>query len=336
MKLSVELEQPSQASGAEDQSFDEQSSSPVDVSSFIDAANPGSWSRQMIALLRDGHYREAYEILDANMPFVENQLRPYAEALAGQDNHWTLTHEWIDRFVNSKKPQRVLDLGCAIGCHAIEFARKGHVTCGIDVLPQMIDRGRELVESLGLSNRCKLIAGDVRHLHEYFDDGSFDVAVSCDTFEHLEDDAVVQTLIELKRVLRPGGRIIVQTSPGRHYYWFEPGRWKLLALLVPMAWLPDETFTAYVRWLEAYPLRGVRREHVRFYRHEYGHINCMDPVHLRELLERAGLRRINTFAIHAHPGHKDEGCLKRRWLRRLFGRKSVACRNVFGVANTPE
>jgi SAM-dependent methyltransferase len=308
----------------------------VDVAAFVDAAHPGSWSKQMIALLRDGHYREAYEILDQNMPFVDNQLRPYAEALAGKENHWTLTHEWIDRFVNSKKPQRILDLGCAVGCHAIEFARKGHSTCGIDVLPQMISRGRDLVESLGLADRCRLITGDVRYLERYFGANTFDVAVSCDTFEHLEDDAVVQTLENLKRVLRPGGRIVVQTSPGRHYYWFEPGRTRLLALLVPVCWLPDHAFTAYVRWLERWPLRSLRREHVRFYRHEYGHINCMDPVHLRGLLEQAGLKRIHTFAIHAHPGFKDEGCLKSKWLRKMFGRKSVACRNVFGIANTPE
>lgn len=307
----------------------------VDISAFIDPGHPQSWSKQMIALLRDGHYREAYEILDANMPFVQNQLRPYAEALAGKENHWTLTHEWIDRFVNNTSPQRVLDIGCAVGCHAIEFARKGHQTFGIDILPQMIDRGRDLVASLGLSDRCHLVAGDVRCLERYLDAGSIDVAISCDTFEHLEDDAILQTLASLKQVLRPGGRIIVQTSPGRHYYWFEPGRTKLLALLVPMAWLPDRAFTAYVRWLERWPLRRLRREHVRFYRHEYGHINCMDPVHLRGLLERAAYTQINTFAIHAHPGFKDEGCLKRAWLRRLFRRKSAACRNVFGIATAP-
>ncbi|HQE27832.1 MAG TPA: class I SAM-dependent methyltransferase, partial [Phycisphaerae bacterium] len=176
---------------------------------------------------------------------------------------------------------------------------------------------------------------DVRHLQRYFGRGSFDVVVSCDTFEHLEDDAIMQTLEGVKHVLRPGGRIVVQTSPGRYYYWFEPGRWKLLTLLVPMAWLPDAAFTAYVRWLDRWPLRRLRREHVRFYRHEYGHINCMDKVHLRQLLERAGFEHVYTFAIHAHPGFKDEGCLKRPWLRRLFGDKSIACRNVFGVATTP-
>lgn len=310
--------------------------SAVRLEDFIDREHPQSWSKQMIALLRDGHYREAYEILDENMPFVDNQLRPYADALSGKDNHWTLTHRWIERFIDTSTPQRILDLGCAVGCHAIEFARKGHTTCGIDVLPQMIDRGRDLVDSLELTDRCRLIAGDVRQLDRYFPPASFDVAVSCDTFEHLEDDAIVDTLYGLKRVLRPGGRIIVQTSPGRHYYWFEPHRYKLLALMVPMAWLPDKAFTAYVRGLESTLFRKLRREHVRFYRHEYGHINCLDTVHLRSLMQQAGLKDICTFATHAHPGHKDEGCMKAPWLKRLFGRKSIACRNVFGVARTAE
>ncbi|MBI4578300.1 MAG: methyltransferase domain-containing protein [Planctomycetes bacterium] len=307
----------------------------VRVEEYVDPEHPASWSRQMIALLRGGHYREAYEILDRNMPFVDNQLRPYAEALAGKENHWTLTHNWVDRFVNNTRSQRILDLGCAVGCHAIEFARKGHSTAGIDILPQMIERGRDLVDELGLADRCRLVAGDVRELERYFGPASFDVAVSCDVFEHLEDEVVLQMLNGVQHVLRPGGRIIVHTSPGRHYYWFEPDRWKLLSLLVPMCWLPDRAFTAYVRWLERWPLRRLCGEHVRFYRHEYGHINCMDPVHLRKLLEQAGLEQTHTFAIHAHPGHKDEGCLKKPWLRRLFGRKSAACRNVFGVATTP-
>jgi ubiquinone/menaquinone biosynthesis C-methylase UbiE len=307
----------------------------VDVSAFVDAGHPGSWSRQMIALLRDGHYREAYQILDENMPFVDNQLRPYAEALAGRENHWTLTHEWVDRFVNSTHPQRILDLGCAVGCHAIEFARKGHTTFGIDILPQMIERGRDLIDSLGLSDRCRLVAGDVRYLERYFAPRSFDVAVSCDTFEHLEDEAIVETLAGLRNVVRPNGRVIVQTSPGRYYYWFDPDRRKLLALLVPLAWLPDRLFAGYVHWLERWPLGHLRSEHVRFYRHEYGHINCMDPVQLRRLLVRAGLRHVHTFALNAHPGYKDEGCLKSAWLKRLFGRKAVACRNVFGIATVP-
>ena len=53
------------------------------------------------------------------------------------------------------------------------------------------------------------------------------------------------------------------------------------------------------------------------------------------LLKSAGLAKIRTFAVHAHTGFKDEGCMRTAWTKRLFGSKSIACRNVFGVAVVP-
>lgn len=307
----------------------------VDVRAFIDPERPQSWSRQMIGLLRAGHYREGYEILADKMPFVENQLRPYAERLAGRENYWTRTFGWLSRFIDGSGPLRILDVGCGIGPIAIEFAQQGHRTWGIDILPSMIERGRELVEALELSERVHLVEGDIRHLEGCFEGGFFDAAVACDIFEHVEDDGLGAVLASLGQVVRPGGAIVIQTSPGRYYYWFEPSRRKLLGLLVPMAWLPDGAFSAYVHWLERWPLRKVRQEHVRFYHHEPGHTNCMDHHHLSALMKAAELENVRTFAVHAHRGFKDEGCLRARWTRSLFGSKSAACRNVFGTATTP-
>jgi SAM-dependent methyltransferase len=310
--------------------------SSVDVKEFIDPQRPLSWSAQMIALLRSGHYREGYEILAEKMPFVENMLRPFAERLAGKRNYWTGTYDWIKRFIDDSRPLRILDVGCGIGSGALEFALEGHQAWGIDVLDCMIDRGRQVAESLGLSDRVHLLTGDIRRLEAHFEPGFFDAVVACDIFEHLDDESITQVLGGLRQVVRPGGTVVIQTSPCRYYYWFDPGRKKIVALLAPLAWLPDRLFTAYVRWLERWPLRGLRNEHTRFYRHEPGHINCMDPVHLRRLLKQAGMEQIRTFAVNAHPGFKDEGCLKAGWTKRLFGRKSVACRNVFGIATVPQ
>jgi ubiquinone/menaquinone biosynthesis C-methylase UbiE len=311
------------------------STSGVDIEAFKDRNRPMSWSSQMIALIRAGHYREGYEILSEKMPFVESQLRPYAERLAGQQNYWTGTFDWINRHVNVQAPGRILDVGCGVGPIAIEFARMGHRTWGIDILPNMIQRGRELAASLDLGDQVELVEGDIRRLGDYFDRGAFDAAVACDIFEHLDDASLIEVLDGLARVVRPGGAIVIQTSPGRHYYWFEPTRWKLLALLAPLAWLPDAVFTHWVRVLERTLLRNVRHEHVRFYRHEYGHINCMDRVHLARLMKGAGLQQVRAFAVHAHPGFKDEGCRRTWWTRALFGRKSAACRNVVGIATAP-
>jgi ubiquinone/menaquinone biosynthesis C-methylase UbiE len=310
----------------------ENRSSAVNVEDFIDPRRPLSWSTQMIALLRSGHYREGYEILAEKMPFVDNMLRPFAERLAGRQNYWTGTYHWIKRFIDDSRPLRVLDVGCGIGSGAMEFALEGHQAWGIDVLDCMIDRGREVAESLGLSDRVHLVAGDIRRLEQHFEAGFFDAVVACDIFEHLDDESIGQVLSGLEQVVRPGGTIVIQTSPCRYYYWFDPARKKMMWLLAPLAWLPDRLFTAYVRWLDRWPFRDLRDEHTRFHRHEPGHINCMDHVHLRRLLMKAGLEQIRTLAVNAHPGFKDEGCLKAGWTKRLFSRKSVACRNVFGIA----
>lgn len=307
----------------------------VDPAAFIDPQFPASWSRQMVSLLRAGHYREGYEILARNMPFVENMLRPYAERLAGRENFWTRIHAQMIAHLDLSRPRQILDVGCAIGCHAIDLARAGHRTWGIDVLPAMIERGRELAESVGVGDRVTLVEGDIRRLGDYFEPRSFDAVMACDIFEHLDDASLREVLAGFHEVVRPGGTIVIQTSPGRFYYWFEPNRWKLHVLLAPMAWLPDDLFSGYVHWLERVPLRHLRQEHRHFYLQEYGHINCMDHHHLRELMLEAGLVDVRTYAVHAHPGAKDEGCMRRAWTRRLYGRKSAACRNVFGIAQVP-
>ncbi len=308
----------------------------VNLEQYRDPHNPQSWSHQMVSLIRDGHYREGYEILSEKMPFVKNQLRPLAERLAGKENYWTNLNTWIKKYIPGHTSQRILDVGCGVGGQAVEFAIDGHKTWGIDILHSMIEKGREVIDSLELSEQAHLQVGDIRRLEDYYDGSFFDVAIACDIFEHLDDPALMEVLRGLRQVVRPGGKIIIQTSPGLYYYWFEPDRKKLLALLAPLVWLPDRLFTAYVRWLDRWYIHRIRRESIRFYRHEYGHINCMDHVHLQHLLKKAGLQDINTFANHAHPGFKDEGCLHAEWTRILFSRKSIAARNVFGIATVPE
>jgi len=76
----------------------------VDIEAFIDAENPESWSRQMVSLLRGGHYREGYEVLASHVPFVENMLRPYAECLAGRENAWTKLHAAMARHLDPAMP----------------------------------------------------------------------------------------------------------------------------------------------------------------------------------------------------------------------------------------
>lgn len=49
-----------------------------------------------------------------------------------------------------------------------------------------------------------------------FPDGAFDAVLNCGVLEHVEDEA--RALAELRRVLRPGGRLFTYHLPNRHAY----------------------------------------------------------------------------------------------------------------------
>jgi SAM-dependent methyltransferase len=76
-----------------------------------------------------------------------------------------------------------------------------HAT-GIDVTPAMLSRAREL--TAGLAN-VTLDQGDVQALP--YADGTFSIVVSRFAFHHFPDPAAV--LREMRRVCRPGGRVVV-------------------------------------------------------------------------------------------------------------------------------
>jgi SAM-dependent methyltransferase len=102
---------------------------------------------------------------------------------------------------------RALDLGCGEGSLTAELARAGAAPVGVDVATGAIQRAQR--RHPGLEFRVIPIDGPLP-----FDDGSFDVIWSSDVIEHVADTA--RWLSEARRVLAPGGRLLVTTpSHGR-------------------------------------------------------------------------------------------------------------------------
>lgn len=98
----------------------------------------------------------------------------------------------------------VLDVACGPGLVAAAFAaRAGHVT-GIDLTPAMIARAERTARDQSVAN-VTFRVGDVSALP--FPDGSFSIVVSRFAFHHFEDPGAV--LAEMRRVCRPGGRVVV-------------------------------------------------------------------------------------------------------------------------------
>jgi SAM-dependent methyltransferase len=101
---------------------------------------------------------------------------------------------------------RILDAGCGSGRFMVELSKLGVVT-GVE----LSDTSVALARQRGLG---EVVAGSV--LEMPFADGSFDLAVSLDVIEHLEDD--LAALRELRRTVAPGGALLV-TVPAYQWLW---------------------------------------------------------------------------------------------------------------------
>jgi SAM-dependent methyltransferase len=128
-----------------------------------------------------------------------------------EDSHWwyrgrrTVIDRVLDR-MGLPDRARILDAGCGSGRNMIELARHGTVT-GVELSPPSVEIARRRATG-------EVIEGSI--LEMPFAAESFDLAVSLDVIEHLQDD--LAALKELRRVVAPGGRLLV-TVPAYQWLW---------------------------------------------------------------------------------------------------------------------
>jgi SAM-dependent methyltransferase len=96
----------------------------------------------------------------------------------------------------------VLDLGCGNGRVAFALAAKGFAVEGLDISPSMIEEARTAAVALGVDARFRV--GDAVSLPQA--EHELDAVVfGCNGIGHLTRDGKRTCLLEIKRVLRPGG-----------------------------------------------------------------------------------------------------------------------------------
>ncbi len=112
--------------------------------------------------------------------------------------------EFIVASAGAGPEDTVLDVACGPGLLACAFARVVRHATGIDLTPAMLDQARKAQQEQGLTN-VSWQQGDVTRLP--YPDAHFSI-VSCRfVFHHLQEPLVV--LKEMKRVCKPGGRVVV-------------------------------------------------------------------------------------------------------------------------------
>jgi demethylmenaquinone methyltransferase / 2-methoxy-6-polyprenyl-1,4-benzoquinol methylase len=165
--------------------------------------------------------------LFAPLPLRYNRLA--ALLSFGQDHRWRST--MVDQ-VAASHPHLVLDVACGPGAVTKRLARKtsAHIV-GLDLSPEMLFQGQSNIQRAGLGERASLVLGRGEQLP--FADASFDALTFTYLLRYVADPQA--TLIELARVVKPGGRIAslefaVPQRRGWRWSW-----WLYTRLVLPVA-----------------------------------------------------------------------------------------------------
>jgi SAM-dependent methyltransferase len=217
----------------------------------------------------------------------------------------------------------VLDLGCHTGYGTRIIRVSGARVTGVDVSPEAIDIAREKYSSSGI----EFLRLDGRSLP--FADRSFDIVTTFKVIEYITDHA--QFFAEIRRVLRPGGRVILTTpnapmrlhpgtKPWNHFHVREYSAEELKALLV--RYFPKVEILGL---FAVKPIYNVEYERIRFLR---------ERARIRQSPEGASpAARIQLFLLHlqAEIGKKIHN-LDRRFQQRYTSRDLYYKRDHLDVA----
>jgi demethylmenaquinone methyltransferase/2-methoxy-6-polyprenyl-1,4-benzoquinol methylase len=137
-----------------------------------------------------------------------NKISPVYDLLS--DRSEAPMREAALRLLDAAKGERVLEIGFGTGHCLVALARAVGPTgkiSGIDLSDNMVELARKTLARERLLARADLVCGDAASLP--YPDNSLDAVCMCFTLELFDTPEIPKVLRESKRVLRPGGRIVV-------------------------------------------------------------------------------------------------------------------------------
>lgn len=128
------------------------------------------------------------------------------------------------KFPKLDGPKHIIDIACGTGSQAVEFAKLGHDVVGIDLSPEMLNQAKRKLRS---DLKLHFQQADATELP--FTDNTFDVASISFGLHDMPYDVELLTLQEAKRVVKPGGIILIVE-------YMEPKKSLLAKLCYPIFW----------------------------------------------------------------------------------------------------
>jgi SAM-dependent methyltransferase len=214
------------------------------------------------------------------------------------------------RRVGFRSGEVLVDLGCGRGELLAAAVGLGAARAvGVEYAESAVRLAEQTLHAQDAADRAEVVAGDLRAVP--LADGVADVVTLLDVVEHLAPAELDAALAEARRLLRPGGRLLIHTMPNRTIYSVVYRALRVLA--VRRSWPADPRND----W-----------EHLM-------HVNEQTVRSLRSALRRAGLRDVRVeVGEWVYTDFLPDPRFRRVYtaLSRLPGARSLAVGNLWGEA----
>jgi 2-polyprenyl-3-methyl-5-hydroxy-6-metoxy-1,4-benzoquinol methylase len=264
-----------------------------------------------------GYYRKSKIVSESNTE--------YLRVVLARD----LVNKYALPRLSPKLPNEItfVDVGCSVGLFAIEFAKMGYNSFGVDFDAAALEIAAKLNAEEGTN--AKFFQMDVS---DWDLDIPIDIALCFDIFEHLHDDELGALLYGLKRKLAKQGCLVFHTLPLQYDYLF----WGESRGIIRFPWLlrPFKNVSPRIfgRMVKIYALclelvslcRGglTHEEAIKM----GGHCNPLTRERLADILARAGYDIIFMESgflgeVQLDPQHRE-----------YFHKQPITHRSLRGVA----
>ena len=265
----------------------------------------------------------------------EYQLEQANKYRNRHNSHWKfridLAHTLVNKYSLPRLRKKqigdiiVVDVGCSIGTFAIEFAKLGYRSYGVDFDAEALEIAKQLCAEENVS--AEFVQADISDWKQDFP--PIDIAICFDIFEHLHDDELGSFLQSIRKQLSEEGSLVFHTFPTQYDYIFFGGSYlRYLRLpLIPFRNLSTTRFNRIVKACAslidiAYLVKkgSTYKEAIK----SAGHCNPTTKERLKDILERSGYDIVYMESSQLYPFQES--------VQKQFSNQPISHRNLYGVA----